>query len=296
MKRKWICAFGIFTILCTRASACICFSVPMCAQSQPRGDSTAIFVGRVISVWPSRETIAAQSRDSSLDELRKLILERWQGTLSSEEEQIVRTTMDKDALEVRFGYTQRARFHVTEILSGPRIEEVYSNATSCGFRFEPGWTYLVVAHRNGRSYHTGACSRTSRVESSSAVEDLKALRAWRSDNPLAPRIYGHIDKAQVRQDTRVRLFDEESRERAVSRVDSNGRFAFDALGKVTYRLQVEDFRGKGERLIDLSRLACFEATPYFGESWSVLGIPTLTESGRAPILSDPPPLPAPERR
>jgi len=262
----------------------VCLTVtPMCAQGGTRSESKAVFVGQVTDVWPSRETIDALSEDLTLAEVRQLISDRWRGVLSAEEEQYLRTTLDKDSLVFRFGVIQRVRITVTEVLAGPRIREIYTDVSSCGYRFEPGLTYLVSANQTGLRYHAGACSRTSRVESDSAIEDLKALRAWRGGKPLPPRIYGRIPISEVRPDTRVRLVDGQGRETRFSRLDSSGRFAFEDLAKTEYRFQVEDARGKGERLIDLSRLACFEVDLWFSNSWNVGGSPLVMESRQVPI-------------
>lgn len=267
----------------------MCFSAPTCAQNGTRSQSEAIFVGQVTEVWPSRETIDAHPPRLTLAEVKQLILNRWQGVLSAEEERYIRTTTDKDPLEFRFGIIQRARFTVTEILAGPRIREVYTDVSSCGYRFEPGATYLVKANQMGLRFQTGACSRTSKVESDSAVEDLKALRAWRAGKPLAPRIYGRISPKDLRADTRVRLVDDQGREARLTSPDSSGRFSFDDLAKTKYRFQVEDSRGKGEHLFDLSRIACFEVDAWFSNSWDVGGSPSVVEPKQVPLISEPPP-------
>ena len=284
---RWICAFGICTILCARASACFCFSTPMCSQIGELSKSNAVFVGKVADVWPARQTIAGESRRLTLTGLRQLLLERWHGTLTAEEERFVRTTTDRDALELRFGSIQRVRFIVSEFLAGPEIREIYTDTSSCGYSFEAGLTYLVNANHDGPRYRTGACSRTSRVESDDAVEDLKALRAWRAGNPLPPRIYGQILMGDLRADTRVRLFDEQGQEERLARIEPNGRFSLDALAKTKHQLQVEDSRGKGDRFIDLSHLSCFEATPWFSEVWHIAGSPVVLEPEPPPLLTPP---------
>jgi hypothetical protein len=132
--------------------------------------SNAVFVGQVIDVWPARETITGESQRLPLTQLRQVVLKRWHGTLSVEEERCVRTTTDRDALEFRFASLQRVRFLVSEFLAGPQIREVYTDASICGYRFEPGLTYLVDANLAGSRHRTGACSRTGRVDSEDAVE------------------------------------------------------------------------------------------------------------------------------
>jgi hypothetical protein len=92
----------------------------------------------------------------------------------------------------------------------------------------------------------------------------------------------------LQPDTRVRLVDDRGREERVVRLDPNGRFSFDGLTKKTHRFQVEDPRGKGERLIDLSRLGCFEAAPSFSEVWSIAGSPVVMDSKKTPTIPEPP--------
>lgn len=265
----------------------------MCGQIGILSGSNAVFVGQVTDVWPARETIAAESERLTLTKLRQLISERWRGALTAEEERYIRTTTDRDVLELRFGHIQRVRFIVSELLAGPQIREVYTDTSSCGYRFEPGLAYLVNANHDGPRYQTGACSRTSRVESDDAVEDLKALRAWRTGNPLPPRIYGRIEVRDLRPDTRVRLVDDQDREERLARLDPNGRFSLDGLTNTKHRFQVEDSRGKGERL---SRLGCFEATPWFSEVWHIAGSPVMLESKQVPIIPEPPPLLIPPKQ
>src|SRR5262245_27110865 len=122
----WLCAFGSCTILGARASACFCLSTPMCAQIGRLSESSAVFVGRVTSVWPTRQTIANESKRLTLVKLRQLVLTRWGGALTSEEKRYVRVATDRDALEVRFGHIQRVQFTVSEFLGGPQIREVFT--------------------------------------------------------------------------------------------------------------------------------------------------------------------------
>ena len=177
----------------------------------------------------------------------------------------------ENTIESEHAPTQCVRFIVSEVLVGPEVREVYTDASSCGYRFKPGSLYLVNAHVEGSRYLTGACSRTSRIDSDEAVEDLRALRAWRSGIPLLPRIYGRIEPADVRTDTRVHLIEDRD-ERSV-RLDGDGRFSIDGLAKTKYRLRVEDARGKAEHEIDLSRIDCFEATAGFSDGWDIAGDP-----------------------
>jgi hypothetical protein len=278
----------IGTMLPLRAYGCLCFSTPMCSQVETYTESGAVFVGRVVDVWPPRQKLTTESQHLSLSVLRHLILRRWHGALSAEEERYIRTTPDRAAIEFRYAIMQRVRFVVSEVLAGPQVCEVYTDASSCGYRFELSREYLVNSGREGPRYRTGACSRTSRVESDDAVEDLKALRAWKSGRPLPPRIYGRIDSPDLRMDTRVHVIDD--REEHTVLLAANGRFSFDGLEKTKYRFQVQDGRGKGERLVDLSHLSCFEAFPWFDGVWHVAGSPVVLDSHPTPQILDPPPL------
>jgi len=266
----------------------------MCGQIGILSESNAVFVGQVTDVWPARETIAGESQRLTLTKLRQIILERWHGTLTAEEERYVRTTTDRDKLDFRFGHIQRVRFIVSELLAGPQIREVYTDMSSCGYRFEPRLTYLVNANQEGPRYRTSACSRTSRVESDDAIEELKTLRARRTSNPLPPRIYGRIDVRDLRPDIRVRLVDDQGQEERLVRLDPNGRFSLDGLTKTKHQFQVEDSRGRGERLIDLSSFGCFEATIWFSEGWKIGGSP-FSLPKQIPIIPEPPSLLVPAK-
>jgi hypothetical protein len=193
-------------------------------------------------------------------------------------------------MEIRFAFMQRVRFVVDEVFAGPPIREIYTDATGCGYHFEPGKTYLVNSDSHGTRYTTGACSRTDRVESNEAVEDLKALRAWKSGSLLPPRIYGWIYSEDLRSDIRIHLSNDRG-EKSV-RVGPDGSFSFDGLEKMQYRLRIEDGRGRGEREIDLSRQGCFESTPWFSDFWRIAGTPVVMDEPPVPELPEPPPLPA----
>jgi hypothetical protein len=232
--------------------------------------------------------LAGESEHLSLDQLRHLILQRWGGVLSAEEVRYIRSSPDRGTIAIRFAFMQRVRFVVSEVFAGPPIREIYTDATDCGYPFESGRDYLVNSVRDGSRYGTGACSRTGRVESDDAVEDLKALRAWKSGNPLPPRIYGRIPFEHLRPDIRVHLIMDRG-ERSVS-VGADGRFSFDGLENTQYRLQVQDGRASGERVIDLSRLGCYEATPWFDGVWRIVGSPVGLHPPPVPDLPDPPPL------
>ena len=247
-----------------------------------------MFVGRVVEIYPARETFATQSEQPALPELRRRLLQRWRGALSADEERFIRTSENRDEIESRFGRLQRIRFAVSEVLAGPQVREVYTDESSCGYRFEPGLDYLVNSFREGDRYRTGACSGTALVGADQAVENLKALRAYKSGAPLAPRIYGRIHLADLRPDATVRLIG--GGETRPVRLGADGRFSLDGLDKAKYRLQVEDARGAGEREINLATLGCSDASPWFSNGWHIAGSPTVVPAAPppAPFVDEPP--------
>jgi hypothetical protein len=252
-----------------------------------------VFVGRAVEIWPAREVIVGEyQRHMSLAELRDLILHRWAGVLSDDEELYVRTSPNRGTLEVRFAFMQSVRFLVDEVFAGPAIREIYTVATDCGYRFELGVPYLVNSMKDGTRYKTGACFRNGRVESDETVEDLKVLRAWKRGSPFPPRIYGRVPSEDLRPEIRIQLTNGHA-EKSV-RVGAGGSFSFDDLEKTKYLLRVEDGRGKGEREFDLSHVGCFEATPWYSDGWRIAAVPVVMHLPPAPELPEPPPLIPPQ--
>jgi hypothetical protein len=258
--------------------------MPLCSSSAKPSDSAAVFVGRVTEIWPSREVLAKQARMSPL-QLKQLVLNRWKGTLSPKETQDIRTSSDLAKIEREYGYMQRVRFAVDEALVGAKAREVFTEASSCGYRFQLNRVYLVDSKRQQDRYWAGACSRTDIVDSKEAVEDLKALRAWKGGTPLLPRIYGWISPSDFAPGVRVRVT--QDKEGEWLNPGNGGYFSFDGLEKARYRLQIQDGRGTGERVIDLQRTGCFEASPWFKDTWRVAGVeslvPPVPESLRRPL-------------
>jgi hypothetical protein len=282
-----------------RAFGCFCFSTPMCAQ-RPTLGAGAVFVGRVVEVWPTRETIAKQfHQHAPLVSLRRSLLTRWHGALSPEEERYIRTKNRSD-IESHYAYMQRARFEVMELFAGAATESIFTESTSCGYQFRVGDVYLVNAWRDGPRYKTGACSRTGPIYSREVVEDVKALRASRGGESLAPRIYGYISREGLRTGIQIHLLRKGGHDRESRIPDSDGAFSFDDLDRTEYRLQIEDSRGTAETTVDLWASECFEAELWFDDEWKIAGSPVLIESSPmpppldvpAPVLKlDPPSLP-----
>ena len=184
---------------------------------------------------------------------------------------------------------RRARFVVLETFAGFFVREIYTDSSSCGYLFALGKVYLVDAYRDGLHYHTGACSRTASVDSRSAVEDLKALRAWKSGVPLAPRIYGRIAPDDMQPGLQVRLTRDQ--EDKLAQINPDGSFSFDGLEREQYRLVVQDTHGAQAHSIDLSETACSEAIVWFRGGWNIVASAPLDLRPAVPELPAPRQLP-----
>ena len=280
MKWKAVLLSLAFMLCSEPARACLCFSTPMCHQVASRAslDSHAIFIGRVIDIWPSRKEVAEILGRSRAD-VRAEILRRWRGVLSPEEQSRIRNaTSDSDwqQIEMRYAALVRVRFEVLETLNGPpQVREVYTDTSSCGYPFQWRRVYLVNASPGPR-YHTGACMNTAPIDSPEAVEDLKAIRSWNGAGPrLAPRIYGAVSVSDLRSEAiRIRLESTKSNtveERIPDPV--TGSFSFENLDRgARYKLKVND--DAVSRDIDLTAKGCFNAfvSRYSGH-WAIGGLP-----------------------
>ncbi len=169
------------------ARGCFCFSTPMSAQTDLDLKDHAVFAGRVVEVWPNRETIARETGDLSLKRLRPLILARWGSVMTPKERRSLRWARRPGRIGFHYAFLQRVRFEVDEVLLGPAVAEVFTEAASCGYRFEVGREYLVNADRQGGHYRTGACSRTGPLSDRETVEDLDVLRARKARGGPDPR-------------------------------------------------------------------------------------------------------------
>jgi hypothetical protein len=149
---RWMSSAYLITALTTPAVGCFCFSTPMCSQIGTLSRSRSVFIGRVVEVWPAREVLARQ-QDMSRAQLRHLILQRWSGVLSAEEERYIRTSPEWDKIESRYAYMQRIRFVVTETFTGPEIHEIYTDSSSCGYSFKSNRVYLVDSSLDGPLQH-----------------------------------------------------------------------------------------------------------------------------------------------
>ena len=153
---RWISMFCWSAMFSATAFGCFCSSTPMCSSFSAPSDSSAVFVGRVTEIWPSREALARQER-LSLAELKQQTLQRWRGVLSTQEQQEIRGSSQRTDIEFRYAYMQRIRFVVNETLAGPEVHEVFTDVSCCGYRFEVNHVYLVNSTQTRLRYRTEAC-------------------------------------------------------------------------------------------------------------------------------------------
>ena len=120
---------------------------------------------------------------------RKLILRLWQKDLSQEEQRAIKAADSEQSLwaaSLFAHYPRRVRFRVVEWLEGGNAPEfdVYTEFTSCGYKFNLGETYLVVASAQSSDarWWTGACMRNQPVVS--ATQDLRLCGLGRQGVPL----------------------------------------------------------------------------------------------------------------
>lgn len=170
---------------------------------------------------------------------------------------------------------RRVRLRVVERFVGPSAEEFVLftgfGSGDCGVPFTNGETYLVFAHRDDKSGRsmTGICSGTTKVEY--AEQSLRALRAWRNDEDLKPRIYGTLvdftSRPKGEQERLPRpsgvtlwLLGNGPVQQAVT--DQNGQFVFDGLEHGKYRVQIllpgfaPTSTSDGNKEIDLTNSDC----------------------------------------
>ncbi|QOY91808.1 hypothetical protein [Paludibaculum fermentans] len=263
------------------ASACFCFPRPLCSELSASGGQRAIFVGTVSEIYPevegAKDAGLAEGGGMTLRQAKTLLQERWRGVLSAKEiVQIQRARSINELLlwNARITLaTRRVRFRVAEWLQGGRGRsfELFTDISSCGYRFASGGTYLVVATLEAESgrWQTGACMRNAPADTRLAREDLKALRAARDGRPLLPRVYGEVldwregsagfKSASGPPHAVLRLTGPASRSETAS--DDQGWFSFDDLPRGTYRLELlRPPLGGGGTTIDLSRTGCSEAS------------------------------------
>jgi hypothetical protein len=237
-----------------------------------------------------------------LRQMKAVMLRLWHGVLSQSEEREIRGASSErmlHAMDVR-PFAQRVRLRVQEWLEGDYGEsfEVWTEATSCGYRFRLDGEYLVVAFAKtatGR-WRTGACSRTAPAESTEAREGTDFLRAWRSGNPLRPRVFGKVTPApragpwSPAPGVRVTL--QRPGSGLGTTTDQAGRFAFENLEAANYQLDVAvpGWEGKSSE-VDLTANRCVQSSIFLedGERYVILfeGIPKISPPP-APVLPPPP--------
>jgi hypothetical protein len=279
------------------ANSCWCFSEPLCNDLPRRTGTEVIFVGRVTDLYPAsievygpllsqpqRSAKAKSAANQRLSRGKAIISSIWNGELTGAEELAIKSADSEDGIRRASelaAYARRVRFHVQEWLVGPQTAQldIFTDFTSCGYRFKLGETYLVVAKRTATvRWWTGACSGTEPI--ASAGEDLKALRAWRDGHPLQPRVYGVVRDGRLKQPGQwidpplpsvpMLMICGDSRLEAKS--DQEGRFSFDDLGTRKYRLEVGLPSWQGSSMeVDLSHDRCCEVYVHIEQQLDGIG-------------------------
>lgn len=282
---------GIAT-MATPAAGCFCFPDPLCARLGHFKGTDGFFVGRVVEIWPTRAEIARQERVRPTQD-RRWILERWGAAITPAERQQLQEGRNDEELRWRYRHRQRVRFAVSEVLLGPRVSEVYTQASSCGYRFEKGQTYLVEAAGEAGDYNVHACGATRRLTTAAdqarARPALRELRVARTG--VAPvKIYGRLAPKDLNEAVQVRLAGPMGDRLELP--DADGNFTFDDLDRKDYRVEVADGRGFGSVSVDLKRTGCAEVEAEFEERWKLrilpVGLPLTPPRRPRWVLTEPP--------
>lgn len=283
--RNWV-LFGLLLVFFgapRQASGCLCFSKPLCGEIRTPGEQRAVFVGTVSEIYPdldgAKDVGRAERGGMTLQEAKNLLQERWQGVLSAKEILAVQQSSSMNELLLSSSRidlaTRRVRFRVMEWLQGGSGSsfDLFTDLSSCGYRFAGGSTYLVVATLNAGSqrWQTGACMRNAPADSRLAQEDLKALRAARDGRSMLPRVYGHVldwreGSAGIQpasgpaHPVLILTGPATSRQAAA---DEQGWFTFDDLPRGEFRLELRQPSLRGQSTtIDLRRPACSEVSVF----------------------------------
>src|SRR3954447_22557795 len=115
----------------------------------------------------------------------------------------------------------------------------------CGFPFKTGVKYLVYASGNSGAYSTSLCSRTGPFDA--RQDDIDILR----DKAVLPRLFGSIDRSQLRLNGQLADFAEmggisnvpvritDRGQVREAHTDATGRFWFDRVSPGTYVVDAE---------------------------------------------------------
>lgn len=314
----------VSSLVVEESRACFCFSTPMCNKLSDAFEKRSIFVGTATDLYPASldayrllDSALNGSGHGALAKAKALILQFWGQVLSFDEARSIKLSSSRDELRNAWMMgmlPRRVRFRVSEWIDGNSGQEfeLFTDDSDCGYRFEAGREYLVVSWqpKETTTWWTGACSRNAPVESDRAVQDLRALRAFRDGRPLAPRIYGQIYDRRHRQpsdtvtpgpaDFIIRLTGPSSEKEI--RPDDEGRFSFDNLAPASHRIEVVASGARGDaQEIDLSHDRCYEAEVVIepdsnGMEYTILGGGAPSQDWESGVFATPPPvLPAPAR-
>jgi hypothetical protein len=132
----------------------------------------------------------------------------------------------------------RVRLEVLETFVGPQVSEIRLTTGRCGFEFEKGKTYFVVAYGGEGCWSVPSCSGTSDIEE--AEQEIRTLRARLENRTLAPRIYGQIISSRDYFSLGgIRVFLRGPGRERQTITDAHGRFLFDAVPQAIHCVSAE---------------------------------------------------------
>ena len=192
----------LFVLAFRSAEGCSCFGGQPLCNSLPNlaDENSAIFTGVVKDVYPETEeqylralsaALPSKKFPLTIEATRAAMLRLWQGVLTPEEEENIRTSTDTVVMPFKGIYwtmPRRVRFELLERFAGPEGDsfELFTGIGKgdCGVGFKKGDSVLVFAGRNSPSgrWATSICSRNQSVRS--AGKDLATLRALKKGEPI----------------------------------------------------------------------------------------------------------------
>jgi len=249
-----------------------------------------VFVGKVAEVYPAEsmqeygQLLLGESlpgeQTPDLDRLKSSLLSMWARELSETEARRIKQASSARELQTPldglfWSMPRKVTLDVTERFQGAKSDhfELFTGigGGDCGVGFRKGGLYLVVARQEPKTgrWTSTICSRTSPVEY--ADVDLRALRARKRGEQIAPMAYGTVQDWTNRGHgwgvnskplVGLRLTLRSGDETRAALSDQGGNFQFENLEHKVYRLSA-DLPGwrflkisERERDVDLTRSGC----------------------------------------
>jgi hypothetical protein len=182
------------------------------------------------------------------------------------------------------------RFRVNKAYSGNPGNEVAVQTGfgggDCGYRFDPGHTYLVYGHQSNGNLYTGICSGTQPIEQASVA------LTWLDSLPSRPKdanIFGKVSQQTIKASEpasgiTVSVADSSGRERTTS-TDASGTYSMTGLAAGDYVVSLSIPKGmtgnSTSRRIQLHEQGCAEASFWITTDGRISG--HVLDSGGQPV-------------